>query len=157
RLRLAVRVRIRATGPTSGAPPARGGALKTVRARAEPGHEEWGHCAPFPVCPRSNARRPRARFLLPSSRGARINSEVDPGDALLPSDPPLGELIRRCRLGEAGAREQLFARYQSYLRVLARAQVGRHLRGKCDSSDVVQMTLLEAHRDFASFQGSHEN
>jgi RNA polymerase sigma-70 factor (ECF subfamily) len=69
---------------------------------------------------------------------------------------PPSELIRQCRAGENGARELLFDRYRAYLQVLARAQVGRHLRGKCDPSDVVQMTLLEAHRDFAAFQGSHE-
>lgn len=73
------------------------------------------------------------------------------------SDDTLAELIRRCRAGEAGAREQLFGRYQGYLHVLARAQLGRQLRGKCESADVVQMTLLEAHRDFAGFQGSREN
>jgi RNA polymerase sigma-70 factor (ECF subfamily) len=69
---------------------------------------------------------------------------------------PASELIRQCRAGEPGARESLFDRYQAYLQVLARAQLGRHLRSKCDPSDVVQMTLLEAHRDFAAFQGSHE-
>jgi RNA polymerase sigma-70 factor (ECF subfamily) len=66
------------------------------------------------------------------------------------------ELIRRCRAGEAAARGQLFDRYQAYLQALARAQLGRHLRTKCDPSDVVQQTLLEAHRDFAAFQGTHE-
>jgi RNA polymerase sigma-70 factor (ECF subfamily) len=66
------------------------------------------------------------------------------------------ELIRRCRAGDAPAREQLFDRYQAYLQMLARAQLGRHLRTKCDPSDVVQQTLLEAHRDFAAFQGNHE-
>jgi RNA polymerase sigma-70 factor (ECF subfamily) len=72
------------------------------------------------------------------------------------SDVVASELIRRCRAGEQGAREQLFNRYQAYLQALARAQLGRHLRGKCDSGDVVQMTLLEAHRDFAAFQGQGE-
>ena len=66
------------------------------------------------------------------------------------------DLIQRCRGGDAGARERLFTRYLGYLQLLARAQLGRHLRGKCDPSDVVQMTLLEAHRDFAAFQGCHE-
>src|SRR5215468_641981 len=69
--------------------------------------------------------------------------------------PP--DLIDRCRAGDQGAREALFERYRAYLHVLARAQVGRHLQGKCDSSDVVQLTLLEAHRDFAAFQGGTEN
>jgi RNA polymerase sigma-70 factor (ECF subfamily) len=72
-----------------------------------------------------------------------------------PADAP-SELIRRCRKGEAPAREQLFDRYRHYLQVLARAQLGRHLRTKCDPSDIVQLTLLEAHRDFGEFQGSRE-
>src|SRR6516162_9983067 len=66
------------------------------------------------------------------------------------------ELIRRCRQGEAPARELLFNRYRHYLQVLARAQLGRHLRTKCDPSDIVQQTLLEAHRDFGEFQGCRE-
>jgi RNA polymerase sigma-70 factor (ECF subfamily) len=72
------------------------------------------------------------------------------------SEPTVADLIRRVRAGEQGARELLFNRYDAYLHVLARAQLGRHLRGKCDSADVVQETLLEAHRDFASFQGNTE-
>src|SRR5207237_4859310 len=35
-------------------------------------------------------------------------------------------------------------------------QLGRHLRTKCAPSDLVQQTLLEAHRDFEAFQGQHE-
>lgn len=68
----------------------------------------------------------------------------------------VSELIRRCRAGEAAARDQLFARYQHYLYVLAQAQLGRRLRAKCAPSDLVQQTLLEAHRDFGGFQGQHE-
>lgn len=66
------------------------------------------------------------------------------------------ELIDRCRNGEADARDQLFARYQHYLYVLAQAQLGKRLRAKCAPSDLVQQTLMEAHRDFAGFQGKNE-
>src|SRR5690349_7600374 len=79
-----------------------------------------------------------------------------PGVYSMADDAPASDLIRRCRRGEPAAREQLFDRYRHYLRLLAQAQLGRHLRGKCDASDLVQRTLLEAHRDFAGFAGEHE-
>ena len=66
------------------------------------------------------------------------------------------ELIKRCRQGEAPAREMLFDRYRNYLHLLAQGQMGRQLRAKCDASDLVQQTLMEAHRDFPAFQGQHE-
>jgi RNA polymerase sigma-70 factor (ECF subfamily) len=69
---------------------------------------------------------------------------------------PPAELIERCRQGDARAREQLFENYRPYLQLLAQGQLGRHLRAKCDASDLVQQTLLEAHRDFGAFQGVHE-
>jgi RNA polymerase sigma-70 factor (ECF subfamily) len=68
----------------------------------------------------------------------------------------VSELIDRCRNGEVGAGDPLVARYQHYLYVLAQAQLGKRLRAKCSPSDLVQQTLLEAHRDFAGFQGRHE-
>jgi RNA polymerase sigma-70 factor (ECF subfamily) len=65
-------------------------------------------------------------------------------------------LIQRVRQGDVLAREQLFESYRPYLHILAQGQLGRHLRAKCDASDLVQQTLLEAHRDFGAFQGSLE-
>jgi len=47
-------------------------------------------------------------------------------------------------------------RYRSYLRVLAHAQLDRKLRGKLDSSDLVQRTLLRAHECKNQFRGQTE-
>ncbi|MDG3008424.1 sigma-70 family RNA polymerase sigma factor [Paludisphaera mucosa] len=44
-------------------------------------------------------------------------------------------------------------RYRSYLRLLAEAQLGRDGRRGVEPSDVVQQTLLDAHRDRAGFRG----
>ncbi len=46
--------------------------------------------------------------------------------------------------------------YRSYLRLLAEMQLNPQLMVKVDASDIVQQTMLEAHRDFAVFQGKTE-
>jgi RNA polymerase sigma-70 factor (ECF subfamily) len=62
-------------------------------------------------------------------------------------------LIDRARSGDEAAREQLFQKCRSYLGVVARSQVESWLQSKVDASDLVQQTMLEAHRGFADFRG----
>src|SRR5437660_6108966 len=44
-------------------------------------------------------------------------------------------------------------RFRSYLLLLARVRLDPMVRAKVEASDVVQQTLLEAHRDRAQFRG----
>jgi len=71
-------------------------------------------------------------------------------------NPKVADLIQRAQQGDSECRERLFALCRSYLGFAARAQVESWLKAKVDASDVVQQTMLEAHRDFSHFQGSSE-
>lgn len=68
-------------------------------------------------------------------------------------DSSLVELIEQAREGGPAERDMLFASCRSYLALIARAQVETWLRAKVDPSDLVQQTMLEAHRDFDRFAG----
>jgi RNA polymerase sigma-70 factor, ECF subfamily len=68
----------------------------------------------------------------------------------------VSELIRAAQAGDAASRDALFALCRSYLGVVAQAQIDTWLRPKVDASDVVQQTMLEAHRDFERFSGESE-
>jgi RNA polymerase sigma-70 factor (ECF subfamily) len=70
--------------------------------------------------------------------------------------PKVSELIQGARQGDADCRDQLFALCRTYLGFAARAQVESWLKVKVDASDLVQQTMLEAHRDFDRFQGRSE-
>ena len=56
--------------------------------------------------------------------------------------------------GSASARG--LERYRQYLLLLARIQLGQRYAGKLDASDIVQVTLLEAHRNREQFRGASE-
>ena len=68
----------------------------------------------------------------------------------------IAELLSRARSGDAQAREHLFERCRSYVGVVARTQVESWLQSKVDASDIVQQSMLEAHRGLANFQGETE-
>ena len=70
--------------------------------------------------------------------------------------PSLSQLLTQARAGDAAARDRLFAACRNYLAVVARAEVGSWLQAKVDASDLVQQTLLDAHRGLANFRGQSE-
>ena len=51
---------------------------------------------------------------------------------------------------------QLLELYRNYLRLLASLEIGQRLQVKVDASDLVQETMLEAHKDFEGFRGTSE-
>lgn len=68
----------------------------------------------------------------------------------------LEQLLIDARAGGDAPLGQLLELYRRYLALLARVQIGRHLQGKVDASDVVQETFLDAHRHFGNFRGTSE-
>ena len=64
--------------------------------------------------------------------------------------------LDEARVGSDAALGKLFEIYSNYLTLLARVQIGRRLQGKADAADVVQETLMEAHRQFPKFRGTSE-
>jgi len=72
------------------------------------------------------------------------------------NQPSVSQLIERAQAGDADCRDRLFELCRNYLNFVARSQVESWLRVKVDASDLVQQTLLEAHRDFQRFDGATE-
>jgi RNA polymerase sigma-70 factor (ECF subfamily) len=65
----------------------------------------------------------------------------------------LTELINAARRGEKEQLGVLLQFYFNYLTVLASTQLDNRLRRRLNPSDLVQETLLAAHRDFGAFRG----
>src|SRR4051794_21541311 len=68
----------------------------------------------------------------------------------------ISRLIEGARRQRPGALDGLLEAYRNYLRLLARTGIDAELRGKVDPSDLVQETLLKAHRHFGQFRGRTE-
>ena len=66
------------------------------------------------------------------------------------------QLLGQARGGDEPAREELFRRCRQYVHLIARTQVEGWMQTKVDASDLVQQTLLEAHRAFREFRGVTE-
>jgi RNA polymerase sigma-70 factor (ECF subfamily) len=65
-------------------------------------------------------------------------------------------LLQRAKAGEASALGSLLQWYVKYLALLASTQLDQRLRRRVSPSDIVQETLLAAHRDFSAFRGESQ-
>lgn len=61
--------------------------------------------------------------------------------------------LAAAKLGDSEAKGELLDRFRPYLNVIAQRLLDNRLKGRMDSSDVVQTTYLEASRDFGAFRG----
>ena len=66
------------------------------------------------------------------------------------------QLIEKVREGSVESLGDLLQLYQNYLSVLATTQISGRLRRRMSTSDLVQETMLAAHRDFHQFRGGSE-
>src|SRR3954469_25664669 len=65
-------------------------------------------------------------------------------------------LIDRARRGSKSSLGSLLEQYRNYLVVLAATQIEKRLQPRVSPSDVVQETMLRAHKNFAQFRGTTE-
>jgi RNA polymerase sigma-70 factor (ECF subfamily) len=65
-------------------------------------------------------------------------------------------LLALARAGDDGALGEICERLREYLLLAAASNLRHDLTAKLGSSDIVQVTMLEACRDFDSFQGTTE-
>jgi len=65
-------------------------------------------------------------------------------------------LITSAREGDAVILNQLLDAYRNYLRVLAQTWLPRSIAPHADESDLIQETLLKAHKGFPQFRGTTE-
>lgn len=71
-------------------------------------------------------------------------------------DDPQQRLLTEAKLGNQERLGMLLESYRNYLSVLADSRLDRKLRSRVSYSDIVQETMLLAHRDFAQFRGDSE-
>ncbi|HVT26616.1 MAG TPA: sigma-70 family RNA polymerase sigma factor [Lacipirellulaceae bacterium] len=81
-----------------------------------------------------------------SSAGASGQSRVEQSNVL----------ISRARGGSRSSLGTLLEQYRNYLAVLATTQIEKRLQPRVSPSDIVQETMLRAHKNFGQFRGTTE-
>ena len=63
------------------------------------------------------------------------------------------EILAKAKQGDEAAKGELLNRFRPYLNVIAQRHLDERLQSRLDYADVVQITFLEATRDFDHFRG----
>lgn len=93
---------------------------------------------------------PERRAGEPSPGPAMESERVESGQFNIAS------LLDRARGGDGHNVGELLQHYRNYLMLLATTQITRRLQPRLSPSDIVQETMLRAHRYFPSFRGQTE-
>ena len=72
------------------------------------------------------------------------------------AEPEVEQLLMQARGGDPTQLGALLELYRNYLAILATSQFHRKLYRRLNPSDLVQETMLAAHRDFEQFRGQSE-
>ena len=72
------------------------------------------------------------------------------------SESGFDDLLCRAKAGQTGAIGSLMQWYVKYLTILASTQLDGRVRRRVSPSDIVQETLMAAHRDFHAFRGASQ-
>src|SRR5947199_2601294 len=89
-----------------------------------------------------------------SRSGERSSGKSSPSS--LSSRSNANALISRAKCGSKSSLGSLLQQYRNYLVVLATTQIEKRLQPRVSPSDVVQETMLRAHKNFAQFRGTTE-
>src|SRR6188768_1962245 len=81
-------------------------------------------------------------------------SQKDTNDGLKYALP--GNILEDARQGDRQRIGELLSQYRNYLLLLATTQIESRLQPRVSPSDIVQETMLKAHRHFAQFRGQSE-
>ena len=69
--------------------------------------------------------------------------------------PASADLVERAKTGSADAINELYARCAGRLLAYIRLRMGRELRARLESRDILQATLLKSVEHLADFEGQH--
>jgi RNA polymerase sigma-70 factor (ECF subfamily) len=86
----------------------------------------------------------------------RANSEIDAANSNDRDEFEVDSLLSGARRGDGQSVGALLQHYRNYLMLLATTQIEKRLQPRVSPSDVVQETMLRAHRYFAQFEGHTE-
>src|SRR5262245_39153136 len=100
-------------------------------------------------------KRPSRKAIPASNQGSNAPAERRGDTPVLLSDEPIIELVIRAQDGDRQAVEAVLQRSMPHLRCWAHGKLPAAARGKLDTADLVQETVLHVLRRLDTFEPRH--